>query len=123
MKISSRAPLALASLGLAVLPVRRGRKEPAFPHWQKHATADPDEVSRLFRGNGLNIGIATGVKSGCFVLDIDCKAIDGWATLGELEARSLGARTIIPVDSLRRFVASLPPAPIRVRPTDNGGAL
>ena len=78
--------LALASLGLAVFPVRPGRKEPALRDWQALATTDPEEVSRLFRGGqDFNIGIATGGRSGGFVLDIDRKAIDGLTTLAELE--------------------------------------
>lgn len=32
---------------------------------------------------------------------------------GQLEARALGGRTVIPAASLHAFVASLPPAPIR----------
>ncbi len=62
----------LASAGLAVFPVRPGRKQPALRDWQALATTDPGEVSRLFRGGqAFNIGIATGGRSGGFVLDID----------------------------------------------------
>lgn len=83
--------LALAKLGLAVFPVRPGRKEPALRDWQALATTDPAEVSRLFRGGQMfNIGIATGGRSGGFVLDIDRKAIDGLTTLAELEDRHGG---------------------------------
>jgi excisionase family DNA binding protein len=32
---------------------------------------------------------------------------------GKIEARKMGARTLIPVDSLRRFIESLPAAKIR----------
>jgi excisionase family DNA binding protein len=34
---------------------------------------------------------------------------------GHIEARALGGRTVVPVDSLRAFVSRLPPAPIRAR--------
>jgi excisionase family DNA binding protein len=34
---------------------------------------------------------------------------------GQIEARVLGGRTVVPVDSLRAFVSRLPPAPIRTR--------
>ena len=88
MQAPQSAALALAGLGLAVFPVRPGRKEPALRDWQALAATDPEEVSRLFRvGQDFNIGIATGAGSGCFVLDIDCKAIDGRKTLAELEAQ------------------------------------
>lgn len=83
-----RAARDLAEAGLAVFPVRPGRKEPALRDWQAVATTDPGEVSRLFRGGLVfNIGIATGGRSGGFVLDIDRKAIDGLMTLAELEDR------------------------------------
>jgi excisionase family DNA binding protein len=36
---------------------------------------------------------------------------------GRLEARKAGARTLIPADSLRRYLASLPPADIRPQHT------
>lgn len=82
------AALALAALGLAVFPVRPGRKEPALRNWQALATTEPEEVSHLFRcGQEFNIGIATGSRSGGFVLDIDRKSVDGLTTLAELEER------------------------------------
>jgi len=85
--IASNA-IALANLGFAVFPVRPGRKEPALRDWQALATTDPAEISRLFRGGlSFNIGVATGGRSGGFVLDIDRKAVDGLATLAELEDR------------------------------------
>jgi len=81
-------PAALASLGLAVFPVRPGRKEPALRDWQARATTDPGELSSLFGvGRAFNIGIVTGSRSGVFVLDVDCKAIDGRTTLARLEDR------------------------------------
>lgn len=56
--------------------------------WQALATTNAEDVARLFRGrHKFNIGIATGRRSGCFVLDIDCKAIDGRETLAKLEAQ------------------------------------
>lgn len=88
MQKSEIAALALAALGLTVFPVRPGRKEPALRDWQALATTDPEDVSRLFWGRqDFNIGIATGGRSGGFVLDIDRKAIDGLTTLAELEDR------------------------------------
>jgi hypothetical protein len=87
MKIADDAPRALAALGLAVFPVRPGRKEPALRDWQACATIDPQEVTRLFRGRPFNVGVITGARSGGFVLDIDTKTVDGRTTLAELEIR------------------------------------
>ena len=77
----------MANIGLAVFPVRGGRKEPALRDWQARATTDAVEVTRLFRGGAFNIGIATGTRSGGFVLDIDRKEVDGLTILAELEDR------------------------------------
>lgn len=86
MAVTASAALALANLGFAVFPVRPGGKEPALRDWQARATTAPEEVTDLFKGGrNFNIGIATGVRSGGFVLDIDCKAVNGLATLAELE--------------------------------------
>jgi hypothetical protein len=86
MTTNDNTASALAALGLAVFPVRPGRKEPALRDWQERATTDPGEASRLFGGGqNFNIGVATGKRSGVFVLDIDRKAVDGLTTLAELE--------------------------------------
>lgn len=87
MSETTSAAVELANIGLAVFPVRRGRKEPALRDWQARATTDAVEVTRLFRGGTFNIGIATGTRSGGFVLDIDRKEVDGLTTLAELEDR------------------------------------
>ena len=41
---------------------------------------------------------------------------------GQLQARALGGRTVIPAESLRAFMAGLPPAAIRPRPPAGAGA-
>lgn len=47
-------------------------KHPACPNGCSDATADITEVLRLWGGRkGLNVGIATGKASNCFVVDID----------------------------------------------------
>jgi len=87
MSNTTSAAIELASFGLAVFPVRAGRKEPALRDWQARATTDPVEVARLFTGQDCNIGVLTGVRSGGFVLDIDRKGVDGLSTVSELEGR------------------------------------
>lgn len=78
----------MAGLGLAVFPVKPGQKVPALRDWQARATTDPRELSGLFgTGQAFNIGVVTGRRSGVFVLDVDCKTIDGRTTLARLEDR------------------------------------
>jgi len=80
--------LALAELGLLVFPVRTGAKSPALAGWQERASSAPDVVERLFgQYPGCNLGVATGERSGAFVLDVDTKSADGWLSLFELEAK------------------------------------
>jgi hypothetical protein len=78
----------LAAIGLAVFPVRPGRKEPALRDWQARATTSPTEALTLFGAHpSCNVGVVTGAPSGVFVLDVDRKAVDGLTTLAELEER------------------------------------
>ena len=61
-------------------------KHPAISDWVNRATTDQERIAAAWRRNPqLNIGIATGVGSGVFVLDIDPKH-GGDATLAGLEA-------------------------------------
>ena len=59
--------------------------------------------------------LAYPIADACKVIGCGRTTLYGHISAGKIEARSLGARTIIPAESLRRFVASQPPAPIRVR--------
>lgn len=80
------AALKLAPFGLHVFPVHPGAKSPALAGWQQRATSDPAEVERLIGQHaGCNLGVATGERSGVFVLDIDTKGADGPCSLIELE--------------------------------------
>lgn len=84
------APLAealkLAEHGLRVLPIPAGQKAPDLKGWPERATCDPASIERLFaEHSGTNLGVATGGLSGVFVLDVDKKAADGWASLLELQ--------------------------------------
>ena len=68
--------------------------------------------------------LALSIRDACAALGCGRTSLYSLISAGKIEARSLGARTIIPVESLRRFVASLPAAPIRVRPAaESDGAL
>jgi Bifunctional DNA primase/polymerase, N-terminal/AAA domain/Primase C terminal 1 (PriCT-1) len=66
------AALRYAHLGLSVIPLRSKGKIPIFQEWQKVATCEENQVTRWFQQNPeSNVGIATGPKSNCFVLDVD----------------------------------------------------
>lgn len=75
---SDRA-LALARGGTPVFPCKED-KRPACPNGFKDASADPDEVRRLWRRYpGPLIGVPTGGASGLAVLDVDVRhGGDAW---------------------------------------------
>jgi hypothetical protein len=78
--------LAFAHRGISVFPCKPRGKVPITPHGCQDATTDADQIARWWKQNPLcNIGIATGPKSGIWVLDID--GIEGEATLSVLEQR------------------------------------
>jgi excisionase family DNA binding protein len=56
--------------------------------------------------------LAYGIAEACAALGIGRTRLYALIGEGKIEARSCGGRTLIPADSLRSFVASLPPAPI-----------
>jgi hypothetical protein len=79
-----RHALMLAKRGMAVFPCLSGMKEPATKHGFLEATTDEGQIRRWWQENpDYNIGIATGVKSGIWVLDID--GGEGEAALRTLE--------------------------------------
>jgi hypothetical protein len=64
--------LAYARRGLHVFPCLPRGKEPATANGYKDATVDPALIERWWRQDAdCNIGIATGARSHCFVLDVD----------------------------------------------------
>jgi Bifunctional DNA primase/polymerase, N-terminal/Primase C terminal 1 (PriCT-1) len=65
--------------------LRKRGKTPACAHGINDATADPSTVKGWWRDTDFNIGIATGKKSGFWVLDID--GADGEAELRNLEGK------------------------------------
>jgi hypothetical protein len=66
------AALDYAARGYAVFPCRPQSKEPATRRGFKDATTNPATIRRYWLANAdYNIGIATGLASGVWVLDID----------------------------------------------------
>ena len=78
--------LALARRGIAVFPCRPRGKEPATPNGCKDATTGAELILHWWQQTrDANIGVATGARSHCFVLDVD--GSDGERELRELEAK------------------------------------
>jgi hypothetical protein len=78
--------LALARRGLWVFPCRPRDKIPATPHGYKDATTDADTIEHWWHLEpDCNIGVATGQRSGVFVVDVDGE--DAEAELRKLEAQ------------------------------------
>jgi hypothetical protein len=83
------AALKLARAGVAVFPVKPRDKIPLTGHGCLDATSDDERVRAWWdQWPDANIGLATGSKSGVWVLDIDGE--EGEASLRDLEHR-LGA--------------------------------
>ena len=53
------------------------------------------------------------IQDACRALGIGKTNLYRLIAQGKIEARALGGRTVIPADSLRNFVAHIPPAPIK----------
>jgi hypothetical protein len=67
-----RAALTLASRGLAVFPLKARDKAPASKHGFKDATVEEITIKAWWDGwPEQNIGVATGERSGVFVVDVD----------------------------------------------------
>lgn len=68
------AAMRYAKLGLCVIPLHVRDKRPMFANWPEVATTDQSMISRWWHQNPeANVGIATGKRSGIFVLDVDPK--------------------------------------------------
>ena len=77
--------LALARRGFFVFPCLPRAKEPATTHGVKDASVDLDLIAHWWGNEPLaNIGVATGVRSHVFVLDVD--GTDAEHELRKLEA-------------------------------------
>jgi len=89
-----QAALFYASKGWNVIPLTENSKfPPKIKEWQHEATIDVDIITQWWsKWPNANIGIATGEKSGIFVLDVDgplhgtneSKGIDGHNSLEDL---------------------------------------
>ena len=71
--------------------------------------------SFLFEVNRMNTNavLAYGVREACDACGIGRTRLYALISEGKIEARQCGGRTLIPAESLRAFVNSLPAAPIR----------
>ena len=87
MTALASAAFRLAMRGLHVFPLAHGTKIPVKgTHGCRSATRDPDVVRAWWaKWPGANIGIATGARSGLWVLDIDPRH-GGAAALTALES-------------------------------------
>ncbi len=83
-----RAALAYAAqFGFAVFPCRPQAKEPLTAHGCKDSTRDAEQIKAWWkRWPEANVGVATGLRSNIFVLDIDDRH-GGYETLASLEAQ------------------------------------
>ncbi len=79
-----QAALAYAKRGVAVLPLQPRGKTPATASGVKQATTDTAIIDSWWTAApDMNVAIATGSRSGVFVLDVDAEA--GEQSLRELE--------------------------------------
>lgn len=77
-----------AGMGYAVLPLAAGGKKPhpmlAGTDGVHQATLDTQQLSRWWKQDpAANIGVATGMRSGLAVVDVDVKHEDGRSSLGQ----------------------------------------
>ena len=81
--------LALGLRGLSVFPITPLRKYPPLVAWKSQATTIPGVLEQWWeQWPDANIGVATGKRSGVFVLDVDMKkGKNGEASLRRLEAK------------------------------------
>lgn len=63
--------------------------------------------------NDTYVILAYGIPEACRVVGLGRTKLYSLISAGKIEARQCGGRTLIPAESLRRFLANLPPAPIR----------
>jgi hypothetical protein len=74
-----------ASLGWRVLPISPTTKKPVLRGWPALATIDHGVIEQWWNPGGdfpgCKVGIATGAESGIWVLDIDARQVNGFATL------------------------------------------
>jgi hypothetical protein len=110
-----RSALALATKKrLPVFPCQPRDKPPAVANGVKAATTDAEIIQQWWRQlPEANIGIATGARSGIFILDVD--GVDAEAELRKLEAQHGALPATVEVITARGRHAwfKMPAAPIR----------
>jgi hypothetical protein len=76
-----------ANLGWRVLPISPTTKKPVLKNWPALATIDHGVIDQWWNPGGdfpgCKVGIATGAESGIWVLDVDSRQANGFATLIE----------------------------------------
>lgn len=90
---------------------RGPRPSPCFHFSTADYEAKMSQLSQTAPGQVLAYSPADACKVGGFGKTTLYKLI----AEGQIEAIALGGRTLIPAESLRQFLASLPPAPIKGR--------
>lgn len=77
-----RSALSYASRGWRVIPVT-DKKIPLIKGWPTFASTDPNQITSWWtQYPNANVGIATGPKSGFWVIDIDVKhGVNGWDSI------------------------------------------
>lgn len=80
------AAYACSRMGFRVFPLRTDTGTPVFTEWPDRATTDRGQIQEWWTGNyaANGVGVATGPESGIWVLDIDVKDADGFASLRKL---------------------------------------
>lgn len=83
-----RAAMGYAKLGWAVFPVQvRGKTPPANGPLPKDASTDLATVEAWWRANpDANIGVATGPRSGIWVIDVNMRIVDGVKAFDKVRA-------------------------------------
>jgi hypothetical protein len=120
------AALALANFGYAMLPVHTTKdgvcscgnkdckspgKHPRTKNGVKDATRDPAKIAAWWRKSpNANIGIATGVRGGIVVLDLDGPDAEVWLAANELTHGSLPATVEVATARGRHLYFMLPPS-------------
>lgn len=65
------APFGLAMRGWRLFPVEAKGKRPLIVDWPNQATCEPEQIRAWVRWPQCNWAVATGARSGFFVLDVD----------------------------------------------------
>jgi len=123
--------LALAAVGLRVVPIKPGGKHPPVAAWQKAATTDAETITnwwtQLYRDHGVGIVLGTQPDGRCiFAVDLDRHhpEADGHETLAGLEAEHeplpATVRSTTGGDGSHQLFAAPPGVVVRNQRSDGG---